>query len=246
MSDDVADHGFLDNRLVLREPKRGHRSGTDALLLAAFARPQAGAHVLDAGAGAGAVALAVLSQSDAVTAILLEGNPAMAALAAHNVVANGFAPRAQVLEADLFDKAACRIGLGQPVDVVLSNPPFFQAETVRVSHHPQRAASHVLDGRGHHDWFRRLFSLARPGGRILAIHRPEALRDFLEVAANRAAVTLRFIHARSGEPATRVLLEAKLGSKAPMVVLPSLALHGPDGHFTREAENLHRGRWQTA
>lgn len=242
MIDDVADHGFLDNRLRLREPRRGHRSGTDAVLLAATARPAAGALVIDAGSGAGAAALAMLSHAPHASATLLERDPEMADLAAHNVAANGFAQRARVVCADLFDRTACR-GLLQTGDVVLSNPPFHLAGEVRASGNAQQAVSHVLEGQRHGDWFRRLFAFARPNGRVVVIHRPEALRDFLDVSARRSAVTIRFIHAQTGGEAMRVIMDARLGSRAPMKVAAPLTLHGLDGRFTPEAESLHRGQW---
>ena len=41
--------------------------------------------------------------------------------------------------------------------------------------------------------------------------------------------------------ATRLLLRAVKGSRAPLVLLPALVLHEAGGSFTTESEALHRG-----
>ena len=53
----IAEDAFLGGRIRLRQPRRGHRAGTDAVLLAALAAPREGETVYDLGAGVGAVGL---------------------------------------------------------------------------------------------------------------------------------------------------------------------------------------------
>ena len=234
----VADHAFLGGRLVLREPRSGHRSGTDAMLLAAASRVEPRQHVIDAGAGAGAVALAILSRVADATATLIERDPAMAALARHNIQVNGFGDRAEVVEHDIFSPQA----LTRRADVVVSNPPFYLAEEVRASANPQRAGSHVLSQGGHGDWLKRLFSFAVPKGRVVLIHRPEALPALAAAAQGRASLTLRSIHPAEGKAAIRIVLNASPGRRTPFAIEPPLALHGGDGAFTSEVDAINLGR----
>ena len=239
---ELSDHAFLDGRLILREPRRGHRSGTDAILLAAASRVRAGQHVVDVGAGAGAAALAVLRRVDEATATLIECHPAMAALARYNIEVNGLADRASVVEVNLFDRSACRAAFARPADVVISNPPFYVEGTVRASPHSQKAGSHVLSRRGHEDWLRELLVLASPKRRVVLIHRPDAIPALLMTAAGRASVRLRAVHPRMDSEAHRVLMEFVPGRRSPLVMEPPLVLHRDDGRFTPFTEDLHRGR----
>ena len=234
----VADHTFLGGRLVLREPRTGHRSGTDAVLLAAASRVEPGQHLIDAGSGAGAVALAVLCRVSDATATLIELDPAMAALARHNIQVNGFGNRAEVVEHDILIARA----VSRRADVVVSNPPFYLAGEVRASANPQRANSHVLPHGGHGDWLKRLFSLAVPKGRVVLIHRPEAMPALVAAAHGRASLTLRSIHPTEGKPAIRIMMVASPERRSPFAIEAPLVLNGQDGRFTSEVDAIHLGQ----
>lgn len=242
---ETAEHAFLGGRLILREPKRGHRSGTDAVLLAAATSLQPGQHLVEVGAGAGAAALAVLCRLPGTTATLIERDAEMAALCRHNIVANGFEDRAEVVEADVGAKGLALQLRDRLGDVVISNPPFYLAGTVRPSVTDQKARSHVLDGMGHGDWVDHMLRLARPRACAALIHRPEALPPILAAVGSRASVTLRPVHARQCEPATRLLISLALGRRSPLAIQSGLVLHDPsDNRFTPLADALHRGTAQ--
>lgn len=237
------DCDFLGGHLRLRQFRRGHRAGTDAVLLAAATRIRSGQHLVDVGAGVGAAALAVLCRVPEITATLIEKDPATADLARHNVAANGFAARASVAVADLFDPETCRLHVATGADAVISNPPFFEAGSVRMSTDGHKRASYVLDHHTHADWFKGLASMLRPRGRLTVIHRPEALGALIGAAPGRiGALELRGIHPTAQQAAIRLLLSGTAQSRAPLSILPPLTLHGPDGRFTPEAEALHQGQ----
>ena len=56
---DLTEDAVLGGRLRLTQPRRGHRVGHDAILLAAATPAHAGEHVVDLGAGVGAAGLAL-------------------------------------------------------------------------------------------------------------------------------------------------------------------------------------------
>ncbi len=53
---------LLGGRLSLRQPARGHRAGTDAVLLGASVPVEASGKALDAGAGVGSAGLVALAR----------------------------------------------------------------------------------------------------------------------------------------------------------------------------------------
>jgi tRNA1(Val) A37 N6-methylase TrmN6 len=238
---------WLGGRLALVQPKSGHRAGTDAALLAAAAGAPEG-RIADVGAGVGAVGLALAQRSERAFADLIEIDPETSRLAGINVERNGLQTRAQALALDVL-KAGERRAVGlvdETADCVVTNPPFLDSASVRASPDPRRAQAHVLrrekDGATIESWIRASLALLRPGGRLVMIHRPDALASILAAVERRlGALTLLPVHAFAGARAHRVLISGVKGSKAPLGIAPALVLHEADGRLTAEADAIHRG-----
>ena len=238
---------WLGGRLALVQPKGGHRVGTDAALLAAAAGTPEG-RIADVGAGVGAVGLALAQRSERAFADLIEIDPDLAALAESNAARNGLEARARVLRLDVLKPAERReAGLAdETADCVVTNPPFFQSGTVRVSPNQGRARAHVLPpsegGATLEAWIRASLALLAPGGRFVMIHRPDALSVILAAVENRlGAVALLPVHPSANASAHRLMIAGVKGSKAPLRIAPALILHQADGRLTAEADAIHRG-----
>ena len=234
--------GFLGGRLTLRQPAKGHRSGTDAVLLAACA-PNAQVRAVDVGSGVGAAGLCALERIAGLDMTCVEIDPALVALCDQNISENCYATRARAIEADVLKPARRRAaGLVEgSFDLVLTNPPFLDPAKARVSPDAAKARAHVAEG-GLEIWMKASLALLRPGGIFLMIHRADALADILAGASGRIGnLRLMPVHAKAGEPAVRLLVYGKKGSRAPLALLPPLVLHEADGSFTPEAQAIHRG-----
>lgn len=241
--DDPAVDRLLGGRLSLFQGRAGHRAGTDAVLLAAAAGRPEGPFV-DVGAGVGTAGLMLAWRCPGATGLLLEADAEAAELARRNCIANGLADRVAVVAGDLFARGAARPAALRPeaAALVVTNPPFFRAGTVRSSPHGGRAAAHVLQDRGHGDWLAAAAALLAPKGRLVMIHRPDALDALLPACQGRlGGLVLRPVLPREGADAIRILLAGTKGSRAPLRVAAPFVLHGPDGAFTPEAEAVHRG-----
>ncbi len=221
--EELSSDAWLGGRLTLIQPRRGHRAGTDAALLAAAA-DFSECRFADVGAGVGAVGLAILSRCERASADLVEIDAGLAALAGDNASRNGLAGRTRVLPLDICDARARReAGLDAgSVGAVVTNPPFFEAGAVRASPDRARARAHVFAGEAGVDplvaWIRACLAILKPGGRFVMIHRPDALPAIVGAAENRlGAVALLPVHPRAGAvrpPAAR-LGDKGLESAAP-------------------------------
>ena len=105
-SDDASADGFLGNRLTIRQPRQGHRSGHDAVLLAASVGSQKAQGenvqaVCDLGAGAGVVGLCILSRLPKARLVGVEIDPDLCQLAQENAAANGCAARSRFVAGDI-------------------------------------------------------------------------------------------------------------------------------------------------
>jgi tRNA1(Val) A37 N6-methylase TrmN6 len=236
---------FLGGRLTLRQPRDGHRVGLDAALLSACPPADATGLALDIGAGVGAVGLALAARAPGLAVGLIENDAHLAALARANVAANGMDGRARTFEADLTSPAARRAaGLAaEGADWALTNPPFFDPSRHRVA--PGKAGAHAMTRAGPEAldiWIRSCFALLRPGGVLCLIHRADALTAVLAACAARGGdLRVLPVRPREGAAATRVLIRAVKGARAPLTLLPGLALHDAGGAWRPLPDAVLRG-----
>src|ERR1700743_1644097 len=131
---DFTEDAFLGGRLLLRQPRSGHRAGHAAMLLAAATAAEAGQRVVDFGAGVGAAGLAVASRVAGISLALVEIDDGLAGLANGNAARNAIAAQTIVLDVTVAAEAFVAAGLPpDSADVVLMNPPFNDPSRHRLS-----------------------------------------------------------------------------------------------------------------
>lgn len=238
---------WLGGTLRLHQPPRGaHRAGTDAVLLAGLLVPPGDSVVCDVGAGTGAVGLALARRVPTARVILAERDAELAETARRNADLNGLASRTTVLVADVLAGGADRHASGlvpDLADLVLTNPPFFEAGRYRASPVKGKASAHGFPQDGLCVWLRTCVDILRPHGRLGLIHRADALPACLDALKGRfGAVSVRPVQAKADQPAIRILITAVKGSRAPLTLLPPLILHDASGRFTPELAALNAGQ----
>jgi tRNA1(Val) A37 N6-methylase TrmN6 len=239
---------WLGGRLTLVQPKRSHRVGSDAALLAAAVDLTEG-RLVDVGAGVGAVGLALAARREAVSVDLVEIDAVSAKLAVENAALNGLGRRVRVLNLDIGDARARRAaGLAdETADAVVTNPPFFDPGTVRLSPNAGRARAHGFSrteaaGAPLVGWVRACLTILKPGGRLVMIHRPGALASILQATlGGLGGIALLPVYPRARDSAHRMVVSGVKGSRAPLRIARPLVLHGADGRLTVEADDIHRG-----
>src|SRR3712207_2115145 len=95
---------LLGGRVRLAQPAKGHRAGTDAVLLAAAVPVRAGEVVVDVGAATGAVGLMVAAREKNARFVFVERDPDLAELCRRNCRDNDVP--GHVAEADVLDRAS--------------------------------------------------------------------------------------------------------------------------------------------
>src|SRR5213595_3310598 len=118
MSAEVTEDPVLGGKLRLKQPRRGHRIGHDAILLAAACPARAGERVVDLGAGVGAAGLAVALRVPGTMVTLVEVDAGLAALAAENARLNGLAERVSAAVIDVAAPARVFAAAGLAPDSV--------------------------------------------------------------------------------------------------------------------------------
>jgi tRNA1(Val) A37 N6-methylase TrmN6 len=241
--DEFTEDAFLGGKLLLRQPKSGHRAGHDAMLLAAAAPARSGDRVVDFGAGVGAAGLAVAKRVAGIKLVLVEINQKLADLARGNAASNAIAADLIVLDVTSAAGAFAAAGLSpDSVDVVLMNPPFNDSARHRASPDQARASAHVATAATLEGWIHAGRRILKSGGVLTMIWRADGIAEML-AALDRGFGSLAIlpVHADVTSPAIRVLVRAVKGGKAPIRIQPALILNDESARPNQKVRDILTG-----
>ncbi|TFF22063.1 methyltransferase [Jiella endophytica] len=249
---EVRRDGFYGGRFTVFQPKGwGYRSGLDALLLAACFAPATSGRIVDLGAGSGVVGMAAAERAAEATVTLVEAEPVMASLCRHSLAMaenSALAARLSVAEIDISARRAEREAAGLmdcAFDLVLTNPPFHPANHRR-SPDPVRERA-LSAGMPLERWLAVAAALLAPKGRLVTVLRADLLGGAIAALEPRlGGLAVVPVHTRMGAPAERILIAGTRGSKAPLRLLPGIALGDADGASTPLSREIAAGTAEIA
>jgi tRNA1(Val) A37 N6-methylase TrmN6 len=225
---------FLNGRVIVRQPVAGFRAGLDAVMLAAAVPARPGEQVLELGSGVGTASLCLAARVADISITGVEIDTELVALANDNTQANANAARVKFVEGDVFDLPQI---LKRDFAHVFCNPPFHDAQGEAS---PEPSKDRALRDKGQFgDWMETGLKRTISGGTFTTIIRADRLTEALARLPERG-VSIFPLWPRAGEPAKRVILQARKGSRAEFVLLPGLVLHNADGRYTAEADAVLR------
>ena len=241
--EDLSDDAALGGKLRLLQPRRGHRFGHDAILLAAATGAGAGEHAFDLGSGVGAAGLALAARVTGARVTLVEIDPALSALAAENIERNGMAGRMSAVTLDVAAAADVFTAAGlsaESADHFLMNPPFQDGASGTLPAEAGRRTAHVA-AQDLSVWVTCAARLLRPGGTLTLIHRADALAKVLAALADPfGAHAVVPVYSKPDAAAIRILVRATKGRRGPLVLLPGFYFSGDDGRPSADVEQILR------
>jgi tRNA1(Val) A37 N6-methylase TrmN6 len=235
VAEESTEGSLLDGRVRHDQFRTGHRTGLEPVLLAAAVPARPGERVLEGGTGSGAALLCLAARVAGVQGVGIERDAALAALARHNIAANGFAGLG-VLTGDL-----ALVRPESAFDHAFANPPWHDGEAT-----PSPDPARMLARR------------AQPGLLALwaaSLARPLRLHGTLSLivgAGNLPAALAALESAECGSlellplwpkpqvPAKILLLRGVKGGQGPCRLHAGLTLHEADGSFTPAASLILR------
>ena len=241
---------FHRGNFWLVQPKgSGHRTGADALILAASVPSDFSGRLADFGAGAGGAGLAVAARCRGADVTLVEQSQDMARFAELTLASSHnrhLAARASLLVADvtLTGKARAAAGLrDHSFDFVIMNPPFNAARD-RQSPDELKKHAHVMEDGLFECWIRSAAAVVRPRGGLAVIARPVSLAPILAALAGRFGnAEVVPVHPRADAAAIRIVVRAKRAARGGLKLCPPLILHEQAGEgFSARTEAINNGR----
>ncbi len=234
MTDRTSGH-LLNGRVILAQPRAGHRTGIEPVLVAASVPARPGERVCEAGSGSGAGLLCLAARVPGVRGVGVEIDPGLAELAGENARANGF---------EGLDFRAMDIGSFRDAamfDHAFANPPWHErsgtpsADTARETARRARSETFSL-------WAGRLARGLRHRGTLTFVVATAALPDCLAAfaAAGCGSPTILPLWPREGASAKLTILRGVRGGRGPARLLSGLVLHSVNGSFTAEADAVLR------
>lgn len=239
---ETTDDAVLGGRLKLLQPAKGHRAGHDAILLAAAA--PLSKHAIDLGAGVGTAGLALLVRKATTRVTFVDIDPGIAELTKENAKRNNFGACAEIVTADAF-KLARKDGPETPramsADLVLMNPPFNDSARKNISPDLARRRAHTASDADLDLWVGSAERLLLADGKLVLIHRPEAIEAILATLKGRfGAAELIPIFPRPEVPAIRLIVRAIKGRRTPPILLPGICLNDLNGQPSEAANKILR------
>lgn len=230
---------MISGRLSLWQHPRGYRFGLDALLLATdlpeLKQPHR-AHVLELGAGQGAVALSIAARQAFASVRAVERNPSMLALLGDNIAHNQACFGETIVTLIACDLREHRAHL-QPhsADLIVCNPPYFPLGHRRESDDEERADAHHERHGDLEDFIRAATYLLTHRGWFKLILPPWRLPALCAtLMSDLKLLSLRFVHAEPHQPAYLMEAVMRRGGGPDLVIREPLYVRGDDGLYTEE------------
>lgn len=236
---DITADSFYDGRLKISQDPGGYRFSIDAFLLAHLIKPrQDDRRVVDFGTGCGIVPLLLAYRHADLKICGVELQPALADLARENVNTNGFEDRIRIIENDL--QTVSPQVLGFSADLIVSNPPYRQADSGRINPNEQRAlARHeiALTLKGLLVAVRRVL---RTGGYFWTIYPTQRLPELISrmQGFNIEPKFMRLIYSRQASEAKLVLVAGVKAARAGLAVGPPLVIYRDARRYSAEVQAM--------
>lgn len=217
--EDLGVHGY---RLI--QPRDGFRFGTDALLLAAFARIRRGSRIAELGAGTGVIPILLCARCQPGHIDALEIQPRMADMAARSVALNGLSARICIHTGDLREISA--LLPRHAYQSVVSNPPYKELGGGLLSPNAEIVAAKQEKYATIFDVLAAAAYLLEPNGHFFTVFRPERLCDLFYAMRDHKIEPkrLRFVQPQAEKAPVLVLAEGIKGAKAKMIVEAPLSI----------------------
>ncbi|MBR5314513.1 MAG: methyltransferase [Clostridia bacterium] len=220
----------VNEDILLIQKKDGLTFGTDALLLAAFVRPQPSATALDFGAGTGIISFLCAVRNKYKKIVAVEAQNDFAEMIERNIAQNELCGKVVCICCDVRELSFEKLGF--EADVIFTNPPYMRAASGKVNtHNFKTIARHEILG-DINDFCAAAAKNLKHGGRFYAVYRPERMTELFYAmkAAKIEPKRLCTVCPDSESAPSLILVEGKKGAAAEIKIEKPLFMYKDNSH----------------
>lgn len=213
--------------------------GTDAVLLADFAKAARGDTLLDLCTGNGIIPILLAAKTKIKQITGIEIQKKSAELAKRSVEMNKLEDRVEIVCGDL--KEYGKFFEKRSFDVITCNPPYMKCASAIVNETDEKKiARHeffcVLE-----DVVKTAAALLKVNGRFFMVHRPTRLAEIIACMKKNKIEPkrVRFVHPDEKSEPTLLLIEGIMFGGEETRVMPPLFLKGENGEESPELKNIY-------
>lgn len=225
------------NGLKLIQKQNGFRFGTDAVLLADFAKNIISKKTLDFCTGTGVVPILMSAKTKTPQFFALEIQSDIADMAKRSVILNGLSERIGIECADLKSPPYAPSSF----DLITCNPPYMKSGAAILNEADGKTISRHEVMCTLEDVIKSAARLLKFGGHFVMVHRPNRLADVLSEMRNFGIEPkkLRFVHASIEKAPILFLVDGMNKANKDMKILPPLILYNKDGSESDELKSIY-------
>lgn len=230
---------ILQGSLSILQKKDGFRYGTDAILLADFAKKTAQGRLMDLCSGTAIVPL-LLSRYKKITEMsAIEIQPEIADMAMRSIKGNILEDKIRLICDDL--KNVKELYKQKSFDCVTCNPPYMKVGTAVVNETDTKVISRHEVCCSLEDVITNSRYLLKDFGRLYLVHKPNRLAEIIHTMCRYKIEPkrMRLVHSRTGKEPSLVLIEGLVTGGSEMRIEPPLYLYNDDGTFTDEVNKIY-------
>jgi len=199
----------LDSYKIIQK-NRIHRFSDDSVQLANFILPlKPMDSVIDLGTGSGVIPLILTQKSPVQNIVGIEIQEGLSDIAKRNVEINNLSSRIRIIEGDFRTITDNKLFKSNSFSVVVSNPPYTQFKTGRVSPFSEKAAAKMEFACTLSELIKISKHLMAENGRIVYIYPVSRLQEMLSIIEDNSLelVRLEFIFPKANGIVKRFLIE---------------------------------------
>lgn len=229
---------ILNGKIKIMQPKRGYRVAIDPIILASFVDIRPHQSLLDVGCGVGTISLILknIETTSNITAIDLD--EVMCDFCKRNSDVN-------FLDLNVINCSVENVGSNEELkskyfDHVITNPPFFEDRSSRISHTKRLANFETIELK---TWIALCLKKLKNNGMFSIIHNASRIGEIMQsVDGILGDIEIIPIYSRNGNDAKRVIVCGKKGRKSDTKITTGIVVHNSDGSYTDIAKKILAGQ----
>ncbi len=225
--------------LMLIQKKDGFRFGTDAVLLADFAKDIPSNRTLDLCTGSGIVPVLLSHKSNAEKIFGLEIQKEIHEMSTRTIALNKLENKVELICGDLRNCA--EYFPKRSFSLVTCNPPYMKAGSGIESENYSKYISRHEELCSLEDVISAVDSMLKVGGHFCMVHRPSRLTDIISLMRTYKIEPkrLRLVLPKAGAAPTLILIDGLVRGGEELKILPPLVLYNNDGSETDELKRIY-------